>query len=168
MVCASYISLVRASTILLSVPIPDWIPEINTKTNSDTNRGTSEWSETSAQEYMTRWIWFCFDYFCLVIIWKVILKRGEMRYTKTIKADVDSPCPELSISGLGFVVALLVRSGIPFSCAYTWQPMQLYVYLPTYPYYRRTIHFCQNCQQHQKWPNELILRFFGKHMPRVW
>ena len=45
------------------------------KINSRTNRGTSEGSETSADEYSTRRIQICVVYFCLGIIWKVILKK---------------------------------------------------------------------------------------------
>ena len=33
-----------------------------------------------------------------------------MDHTKVDPADLDSPCRELSVRGLGFVVALLVRS----------------------------------------------------------
>ena len=41
-----------------------------------------------------------------------------MDHTKIVQADLDSPRRELSNGGLGFVVALSVRSGIDFSCAY--------------------------------------------------
>ena len=46
------------------------------------NRGTSERSETSAQDGLMRQIWFCFVYFCSEIIWKVILKRGQNKFHK--------------------------------------------------------------------------------------
>ena len=40
--------------------------------------------------------------------------------------DLDSPCQELSSGGLGIVVALLVRSGIDFSCVFIGGSTQLY------------------------------------------
>ena len=45
------------------------------KTNYWTNQGISYGYETSADEYSTRRIRFCFVRFCLDIIWKVILKK---------------------------------------------------------------------------------------------
>ena len=39
------------------------------------NRGTSEKSETSGDEYLTRWIQLFQVHFCLGIILKVILKK---------------------------------------------------------------------------------------------
>ena len=51
---------------------------------------------------------FCFDYFCLDIIWKVILKKELKRgFYKRVKAELDSPRRELSNDGLGFVATLL-------------------------------------------------------------
>ena len=41
-----------------------------------------------------------------------------MDHTKINTVELDSPRRELSNGGLGFVVALLVRLGINFSCAY--------------------------------------------------
>ena len=35
-------------------------------------------------------------------------KRPKMGHTKIYQTDLDSPCQELSVSGLGFVVALLI------------------------------------------------------------
>ena len=40
-----------------------------------------------------------------------------MGHTKIVKADTNSPRQELSVRDLRFVVALLVHSGIDFSCA---------------------------------------------------
>ena len=43
-----------------------------------------------------------------------------MDHTKIVPADLKSPCRELSIRGLGFVVTPLARSGIDFFvCVYT-------------------------------------------------
>ena len=86
------------------------------KINSRTNRGTSEGSETSADEYSTSRIQFCVVCFCLGIIWKVILKkkRSKIHFTKIDQADLDSPHRELSNGGLGIVVALTFFSGIIF------------------------------------------------------
>ena len=36
-------------------------------------------------------------------------KRGKMDHTTLDQADLDSPCQELFVLGLGFVVALAVR-----------------------------------------------------------
>ena len=48
-------------------------------------------------------------YFCSGVIWKVILKkRSNMDHIKIDTAYLDSPCQELSVRGLGFVVALMV------------------------------------------------------------
>ena len=49
-----------------------------------------------------------------------------MNCSKIVKADMESPRQELSNSGLGIMVALLVRPGIGFSCVSTWGPIQLY------------------------------------------
>ena len=48
-----------------------------------------------------------------------------MGHTKIVKADLDLHRRELSIRGLGFVVAFLVRLGIDFLCAYTWRAIQM-------------------------------------------
>ena len=86
-----------------------------------TNRGTSERSETLAQEGSTRRIRFCGDCFCSGVIWKVILKkRPKMVHTNIVSADLDSPRRELSVRGHGFVVALPVFWGINFVCAYLY------------------------------------------------
>ena len=45
-------------------------------------------------------------------------KRSKMDPTKMTHAYLNSPCRELSNGGLGIVVALLVRWGIMFLCAY--------------------------------------------------
>ena len=50
-----------------------------------------------------------------------------MDHTKTYQADLDLPCRELSVRGLGFVVALLVRWQIYFSCSSTVGAIQLYL-----------------------------------------
>lgn len=50
-----------------------------------------------------------------------------MDYTKMNPKYTDSPRRELSVLGLGFVVAVLAHSGIDFSCAYTGGPIQLYL-----------------------------------------
>ena len=47
-----------------------------------------------------------------------------MYHTKIVQADLDVPCRELSMYGLGFVVALPFL-GIKCSCAFTGGPMQL-------------------------------------------
>ena len=41
-----------------------------------------------------------------------------MNFIIIVKADLDSPLRELSNGGLGNVIALLVRRGINFVCAY--------------------------------------------------
>ena len=56
---------------------------------------------------------------------KVILKRGENESHKIDNADLEFPCRELSVRGLGFVIALSVRWQIDFSCASTRGPIQL-------------------------------------------
>ena len=66
---------------------------------------TSEGSETSAQEYLTRQIRFCCDYFCSDIIWKVVFKREvKMDPMKIVTAGLDSPRQDVFVRGLGFVV----------------------------------------------------------------
>ena len=47
-----------------------------------------------------------------------------MGHTKIVEAGLDSSCRELVARGLGFVVALLVRSGIVF-CVHTWRAIKL-------------------------------------------
>ena len=42
-----------------------------------------------------------------------------MDHTKMDPADLDFPCEELSVHGLGFVVALSVHWEIDFLCVYT-------------------------------------------------
>ena len=49
----------------------------------------------------------------------------KMGHTKIDHADLDSPRQELSIRGLGIVIALLVRQGIALSRASTGGPIQL-------------------------------------------
>ena len=79
------------------------------KNNVSTNRGTSEGPETLTQEYLTRRIRFCLVYFCLVVIWKVTLKRGQKLIThKMYQADLGYLCRYLSVRGLEFVEALFV------------------------------------------------------------
>ena len=46
-------------------------------------------------------------------------KEAKNKFTKIFRADVDFPCQELFNSGLGIVVALLVRPGINVSCVST-------------------------------------------------
>ena len=77
-------------------------------------KGTSEGSETLADKYLMRRIRFCFDYFSLDIIWKVILKRSKINFTKIVKACLNSPRQEFSNGGLGIVVVLLVCRQIDF------------------------------------------------------
>ena len=48
-----------------------------------------------------------------------------MGHTKIVRTDLNSPCRELSVRGLGFVVALPVFSGINFVCAPTERAIQL-------------------------------------------
>ena len=43
-----------------------------------------------------------------------------MNFTKSVKADLDSPRRELSNGGLGIVVALLAFPAIDFSCVYMY------------------------------------------------
>ena len=50
----------------------------------------------------------------------------NMDQTKIVPADLNSPCRELFIRGLGFVVTPLVRSEIVFLCASTQGAIQLY------------------------------------------
>ena len=52
-------------------------------------------------------------------------KEVKTDHTKIYQADPDSSRRELSVHGLGFVVALLVHSEIDFSCACNWQTIQL-------------------------------------------
>ena len=93
---------------------------------SSSNRGSSEGSETSAQDGSTRQIWFCFVYFCLGNIWSAILKRGsKINFTKIDNADLNSHRGDLFVQGLGIVLALSVHwwlifrvrlLGLQFSC----------------------------------------------------
>ena len=55
------------------------------------------------------------------------IKRSKIIFTKLYQADLDSPCQELSNSGLGIVITLLVRRQIDFLCVSTGDPIQLYV-----------------------------------------
>ena len=57
---------------------------------------------------------------------KLFRKKDKMDDIKPYLDDMDFPCGELSIGGLGFAVALLVRPGINFSCVSSWGPIQLY------------------------------------------
>ena len=65
------------------------------------------------------------DYFCSVVIWKVIKKEVKIDHTKTVQADLGSPRQELFVNGLGFAVSLSVSWKIIFSCLSTGGPMQL-------------------------------------------
>ena len=49
-----------------------------------------------------------------------------MDHTNIDLADLNSPRQELSYSGLGIVVTLLVRWQIDLSCAPRWSAIQLY------------------------------------------
>ena len=51
--------------------------------------------------------------------------RSKIGRTKIYMEDLDSPRRELSETGLGFVVALLVAREINFSCATYGGPIQL-------------------------------------------
>ena len=86
--------------------------------NSPTNRGTSEGSETSEHEYSTRRIQICVVYFCLGIIWKIILEKKSSKtiFTKVDQTDLDSSHRELSNGGLNITVALTAFWGIIFLC----------------------------------------------------
>ena len=77
------LSLVRASTILSSARRSLTKKSIAGQTKA---LGTSEGSETSADEYSTRRIWFCFDYFSLDSIWKFILKKVKNKFYKSIQS----------------------------------------------------------------------------------
>ena len=48
-----------------------------------------------------------------------------MDHANMYLADLNSPCRELSACGLGFVVAILVFSGINLSCECTEEAVQL-------------------------------------------
>ena len=97
------------------------------KEKSPTNRRTSEEPETSAQKGLARQIQFCRVYFCLGIIWEVVLKqRTNMDHTKIYLADLDSPYQELFVCDLKFVAALLVCWEIVFTCAFTGGAINLY------------------------------------------
>ena len=55
-----------------------------------------------------------------------------MDQTKLYQVDLDSPRRDLSNGGLGFLVALLVYSGINFLCVCSGGPIQphaLYIYI---------------------------------------
>ena len=54
-----------------------------------------------------------------------MINEIKMGHTKIDHMDLDSPRQELSVRGLGFVVALLVHWGIIFVCASTGGPIQL-------------------------------------------
>ena len=49
-----------------------------------------------------------------------------MDHTKIVPADPGSPCQELSVRGLRFLIALLIFLNY-FSCASTGGPIQLYI-----------------------------------------
>ena len=99
------------------------------KINSHTNRGTSEGSETLADKHSTRRIQICVVYFCLVIIWKVILKKevkNKFYKNRPSRSGFSSPrgfqrrswnCR----SSYGFF-------GNCFLCAYFWRSIQLYIF----------------------------------------
>ena len=61
--------------------------------------------------------------------------------TKPYPKDLYSPCQELSNGGLGFVVALVVCSGIVFLCVSTGGPIQLQTYCLQYQIGCRTAKF---------------------------
>ena len=87
------------------------------------NRGSSEKSETSADEYLIQifQVRFCFG-----IILKVILKKEvKMDHTKMDSADLSFPCQELSNGGLGIVAALLVHLQLIFFACVHWGPIQM-------------------------------------------
>ena len=89
-------------------------------------RGTSEGSETSELEYSARQIQICMVYFCMDIIWKVILKKEvKNKFYKIHQADLNSPRRELSNGGLEIIVALLVHWQIDFLLDCTGDPIQL-------------------------------------------
>ena len=89
-------------------------------------RGTSEGSEALELEYSTRPIQISFDYFCLGIILEVIQYDFQNNaWTKIVKADLDSPCRELSNGGLESIATLLVRWQIDFLSARIGRPIQL-------------------------------------------
>ena len=79
----------------------------NLTINSRTNRGTSEGSETSEQEYLTRRILF-FGFKFVGALFSHVLKnkRPKKYYTKLNQKYLDSSCRELSNGGLGIVVVL--------------------------------------------------------------
>ena len=49
-----------------------------------------------------------------------------MNFTKIDKADLNYPCRELFVRGLGFAVALSVFWSIDFVCACIGDPIQLF------------------------------------------
>ena len=99
------------------------------KINCRTNQGTSEGSETSADEYLTRRIRFFFGYFCSNSVFPYLKNEiSKMNFTKIVKADLNSPCRDLSNSGLRIVTVLSVFPVIDFACAYTGRAIQLYRY----------------------------------------
>ena len=77
----------------------------NEKINFRTNQGISEQPETSEKEYSTGQIRFCWVYFGLNVIWKVIFEK-EANHTKMNPKDLDFPHRELSNGGLEIVVDL--------------------------------------------------------------
>ena len=73
------------------------------------DQGTSEGPETLAQDRLTRKIQFYLLHFCSDVICKVIKKkRSKINRTKMDQADLDFPCQDFSVCGLGFVVPLSV------------------------------------------------------------
>ena len=62
---------------------------------------------------------YIYIFVCLGVHWKVVKKRNQNGSHNIHTADLDSPRREFSLRGLGFFVALSVRSGIDFFvCVY--------------------------------------------------
>ena len=96
------------------------------KINSPTNQAPSEGSETLADKYSTRQIQIYRAFFCWDLVFTCFKnEKPKMDHTKIGTADLDSSCRELSNGGLGIVIALLVRRGINFVCAYIGRAIQL-------------------------------------------
>ena len=85
---------------------------LSSNINFPTNWGPSEGSETSTDEYSARRIQIYRVFFGTLFshVSSHVSKneRPKMDHTKIDTADLDSPCRELSNSGLGIAVALLV------------------------------------------------------------
>ena len=76
--------------------------------------------ERKEQEYSTRRIQFCFDYFRWTMFGKLFKKTSKIKFSKIVKADLNSPHRELSNGGLDILVALFVFWELIFCASLLW------------------------------------------------